>query len=686
MWADNETEVDLLGFDYLVDTLVVALTEPRLLPLTVGLLGDWGSGKSSLMRITRQELTGDGDGDEDGSRSRYVCVDFSPWQYEDYHDVKVALMSTVLEAVAARVQPEQQEKVSRLRRALQSLARWGRRGGRVALATAGTAAPLAWAAHDPTATPAALAMAKAGATTVAVEGAKLLEDRKAPAPDAAADSGTSEPVTDAGQFRAEFAEVVAGLRDVDAVVVFIDDLDRCLPESVIDTFEAIRLFLNTPKTAYVVAANQAVVESAIDSRYPELRRPDGAGIGADYLEKMLQLKVAIPTLSAPEADTYMNLLLAELHLDQAQFAAVLDETRRRRDAGNLQVSFNLGVATKVLTAPPPELVHDLQWAASISEVLGSGLRGNPRQLKRFLNNLMLKHRSAERRGISLELPTLAKLMVLEEQYFSDFQRLFEWQLGHTGPITELADAERLADTAASGAAASADPDLRVVPNGRGTRSSGNPRVNGASGRSDAQPDEESDRSDQRPPEPATVADDVRTWAEKAHVAAWLRLSPPLAGVDLRPYFTYSRDKLTFGVSAARLAPHLQDLLARLQSTDAAAARRAVCDQIGGLPEGERTELVDAFVDALARRPSSTSVAGALELAGRVPDTLQVICGTLLKVPVDAIPPGQAAAAVQLLPADDPTVSTLLDRWENSGVKGFKGLLGQAREARRRGRR
>ncbi len=56
MWADNETDVDLLGFDFLVDTLLVALTEPRLLPLTAGLLGDWGSGKSSLLRITRKEL------------------------------------------------------------------------------------------------------------------------------------------------------------------------------------------------------------------------------------------------------------------------------------------------------------------------------------------------------------------------------------------------------------------------------------------------------------------------------------------------------------------------------------------------------------------------------------------------------------------------------------------------------
>lgn len=445
MWADNEIEVDLLGFDFLVDTLFVALTEPRLLPLTVGLLGDWGSGKSSLMGITRQELLKIRDDDE--SESRYLCVQFSPWQYEDYDDVKVALMTAVLDAVDGRADSDQQEQVSKLRRFAQGLGRWGRRAGRVGVSAAQTAAPFGIQAMDPSIDPQVLDVMKSGVNAAATEANKLLEHPKAKL--AETSNGTTEAITDAGHFRTEFAELMTTVEDVDAVVVFIDDLDRCLPETVVDTFEAIRLFLNTPKTAYVLAANQAVVESAIDSRYPQLRRPDGAGIGADYLEKMLQIKVAIPPLSAPEADTYVNLLLAELHLDDGQFAKVLDETRRRRAAGNLQVAFNLGVAGEILDEVPQDLARDLNWAASIAEVLGGGLRGNPRQLKRFLNNLLLKHRSAQRRNIPLDLPVLAKLMVLEEQHFSDFQRLFDWQLTAPGPIPELAAAESIATAGAA---------------------------------------------------------------------------------------------------------------------------------------------------------------------------------------------------------------------------------------------
>ncbi len=108
MWADNETTIDLLGFDYLVDSLEVLLTEPRLLPLTVGVLGDWGSGKTSLLQMVGERL---------GASGEYVVVSFSPWRYQGYEDVKAALMDAVLVKVGERV-PKTDEKKSGMLRGL----------------------------------------------------------------------------------------------------------------------------------------------------------------------------------------------------------------------------------------------------------------------------------------------------------------------------------------------------------------------------------------------------------------------------------------------------------------------------------------------------------------------------------------------------------------------------------------
>lgn len=87
------------------------------------------------MRIAAQELNAllpEGEDDEHAENDRqdaehlspYLTVDFSPWQYEDHDDVKIALMTAVLDTIAVRV-PEAAEQVSKLRAIVAGMRRWG---------------------------------------------------------------------------------------------------------------------------------------------------------------------------------------------------------------------------------------------------------------------------------------------------------------------------------------------------------------------------------------------------------------------------------------------------------------------------------------------------------------------------------------------------------------------------------
>src|SRR5712691_1305748 len=90
MWSDNESDVDLLQYRYLASAVTRIVTNRVLTPSTVGLFGDWGSGKSTLIKMVEEQLKG-----KDG----VLCLTFNGWLFEGYDDAKTALMGAILDRI-----------------------------------------------------------------------------------------------------------------------------------------------------------------------------------------------------------------------------------------------------------------------------------------------------------------------------------------------------------------------------------------------------------------------------------------------------------------------------------------------------------------------------------------------------------------------------------------------------------
>jgi predicted KAP-like P-loop ATPase len=111
--------------------------------------------------------------------------------------------------------------------------------------------------------------------------------------------------------REEFAKLLDEAK-IDQLVVLIDDLDRCLPATAIDTLEAIRLFLFVPKTAFIVGADEGMIEYAVRQHFPNLPLASGPlPYARNYLEKLIQIPFRIPALGVQESRTYVMLLLVQ---------------------------------------------------------------------------------------------------------------------------------------------------------------------------------------------------------------------------------------------------------------------------------------------------------------------------------------------------------------------------------------
>ena len=89
-----------------------------------------------------------------------------------------------------------------------------------------------------------------------------------------------------------------------ALVIFIDDLDRCLPDKTVQALEALKLFLDKRGCVFVLGADIRIVQMAVETHY---RNTGITGESArDYLEKVIQLRFDLPPIVADAMQEHLR--------------------------------------------------------------------------------------------------------------------------------------------------------------------------------------------------------------------------------------------------------------------------------------------------------------------------------------------------------------------------------------------
>jgi hypothetical protein len=207
------------------------------------------------------------------------------------------------------------------------------------------------------------------------------------------DAGQLTPLDDA--FSRPFAELQAVSQTLGKrrIAVLIDDLDRCSPERVVSVLEAINLVMDVPGFIFVLALDYNVLVQAVEKKYPHVE-------GHDFIQKIVQLPFRVPPLNL-DAPTFLDELIP-------QWPAV----RRRLPAG----------------------VGD-----AILKIARQGLEGNPRQIKRLVNSILLISSIVERRALEIDHELMASVVGLQLGWPGRYQDLQDSVFsGDEDPLQALA--------------------------------------------------------------------------------------------------------------------------------------------------------------------------------------------------------------------------------------------------------
>ncbi len=342
---DEPIEDGKLGFDRYATSLVDIImgTKPQ---FTIGIFGDWGTGKTTLMRMMYKKLQGE------DYKEKVVPVWFNAWLYEyEHHLAVVPLLNTLIVELS---------KNSELKKVMDTI----------------DEVRLSFIKKHLKGVKFNLGIVEYNLGDVLNEANKLKK--------------TSE--SDSIYYN-EFKYIEKALNGVNEnkdlrIVVFIDDLDRCAPDKVLEIFESIKIFLGMKCFIYVLGMSYEVIEKCIREKYEDL------GIeGKDYIKKIIQIPFRIPEWQDPELEEYFESITKALG----------DPEKDLKDPANLYSK---------LFSESKELVI-------------KGIEKNPREVKRFINSYIVTQEVFRKEELDDKI--LLPLQIFQFRWKDFYDKIFRFK-------------------------------------------------------------------------------------------------------------------------------------------------------------------------------------------------------------------------------------------------------------------
>ncbi|NIZ47842.1 P-loop NTPase fold protein (plasmid) [Entomospira nematocerorum] len=313
--AIKSAEEDMLGFDKYAKMIKGLIDDAKDKPFSIGINGKWGSGKSSLLNLVKNELeedlkTSDNQQSESAQKANeklykgYIIVEFDAWLYQGYYDARVALLEQLFEKIEPKHQLKKQMKkvINLLPKTINMVNQiWSSQIfsylkpfliGILSLLSITTALNQFFNLF-PKSTGSIISLIFIILIVVIIFiGIKF-----------------SSPISLDSDIK-NLREAIEKHLDKGKkkLVVLVDDLDRCQPATAIATLEAIRLFLHINRTVILLASDKEVLQQAVKKQFV-LNNSDVDDRASAYFDRLINIELKIPRLTEKNLKKFLEKLL-----------------------------------------------------------------------------------------------------------------------------------------------------------------------------------------------------------------------------------------------------------------------------------------------------------------------------------------------------------------------------------------